>query len=409
MQKKLENLQKATQKKLGFSVIYFTVILDFFINLIVLNYVSYTEIDWIAYMQEVEGVLNGNFNYTELKGDTGPLVYPGGFVLVFGILRYLTENGTNIRKAQYIFAFLHSFLVFVVCLCFHKISKKSKTQVPLVVLLLLIVSRRIHSIFALRLFNDGIASLIAYISFYLLLSKQHHFGVIIYSFACSIKMNIILYLPGLAVILLYQQGFLKSTLSAFLFCILQLIVALPFLLVDPMAYISRAVDVNRVFMYKWTVNYKFLNEDTFQSKQLALLLTVLTLSFWLLFGNFKWSKSLFNLVKNNFFRSQENKQLNGIQILEILFTSNFIGVVFFRSLHYQFYSWYFHSLGFLLWRANLPLMLKPFILLGIEAAFNVYPATAFSSLTLHICHIMLLFGLWRNTFVVGGDEGKKEK
>lgn len=33
-----------------------------------------TEIDWIAYMQEVEGVINGTYDYTLLKGDTGPLV-----------------------------------------------------------------------------------------------------------------------------------------------------------------------------------------------------------------------------------------------------------------------------------------------------------------------------------------------
>lgn len=33
-----------------------------------------TEIDWIAYMQEVEGFINGTYNYYELKGDTGPLV-----------------------------------------------------------------------------------------------------------------------------------------------------------------------------------------------------------------------------------------------------------------------------------------------------------------------------------------------
>lgn len=35
---------------------------------------SDTEIDWIAYMQEVEGVVNGTYDYTQLKGDTGPLV-----------------------------------------------------------------------------------------------------------------------------------------------------------------------------------------------------------------------------------------------------------------------------------------------------------------------------------------------
>lgn len=33
-----------------------------------------TEIDWVAYMQEVEGALNGTLDYSQLKGDTGPLV-----------------------------------------------------------------------------------------------------------------------------------------------------------------------------------------------------------------------------------------------------------------------------------------------------------------------------------------------
>ena len=33
-----------------------------------------TEIDWVAYMQEVGGVINGTFDYMQLKGDTGPLV-----------------------------------------------------------------------------------------------------------------------------------------------------------------------------------------------------------------------------------------------------------------------------------------------------------------------------------------------
>lgn len=33
-----------------------------------------TEIDWKAYMAEVEGVINGTYDYTQLQGDTGPLV-----------------------------------------------------------------------------------------------------------------------------------------------------------------------------------------------------------------------------------------------------------------------------------------------------------------------------------------------
>ena len=34
----------------------------------VINRVKYTEIDWVAYMQEVEGVVNGTFDYSQLKG-----------------------------------------------------------------------------------------------------------------------------------------------------------------------------------------------------------------------------------------------------------------------------------------------------------------------------------------------------
>ena len=41
-----------------------------------------TEIDWTAYMQEVEGVINGTYDYTKLGGDTGPLVYVVDFLPV---------------------------------------------------------------------------------------------------------------------------------------------------------------------------------------------------------------------------------------------------------------------------------------------------------------------------------------
>ena len=44
---------------------------------------SDTEIDWEAYMQEVEGFLNGTYDYTKLEGATGPLVYVTGWKLVF--------------------------------------------------------------------------------------------------------------------------------------------------------------------------------------------------------------------------------------------------------------------------------------------------------------------------------------
>lgn len=67
-------------------------------------------------------------------------------------------------------------------------------------------------------------------------------------------------------------------------------------------------------------------------------------------------------------------------IITTIFTSNFIGIVFARTLHYQFYVWYFHTMPYLLWHAQiLPTWVKFLVLMSIETSFNIYPATAWSS------------------------------
>ena len=65
---------------------------------IIIKKIAYTEIDWVAYMQEVKGFLDGERNYMNLKGDTGPLVYPAGFVYIFSLLYYLTQEGSNLLR-----------------------------------------------------------------------------------------------------------------------------------------------------------------------------------------------------------------------------------------------------------------------------------------------------------------------
>ncbi|KAK5888923.1 hypothetical protein OYC64_017896 [Pagothenia borchgrevinki] len=81
----------------------------------------------------------------------------------------------------------------------------------------------------------------------------------------------------------------------------------------------------------------------------------------------------------------------------ILFTSNFIGMCFSRSLHYQFYVWYFHTLPFLLWSGGvkkLAHLLRVLILGLIELSWNTYPSTIGSSAALHVCHLIILLCLW---------------
>lgn len=57
---------------------------------VVVEQVTYS-FDWDAYMEEVSGVfLGGVTDYSQLKGDTGPLVYPAGFVWLYTALYWLT-------------------------------------------------------------------------------------------------------------------------------------------------------------------------------------------------------------------------------------------------------------------------------------------------------------------------------
>jgi alpha-1,3-mannosyltransferase len=77
-------------------------------------------------------------------------------------------------------------------------------------------------------------------------------------------------------------------------------------------------------------------------------------------------------------------ELSSHFIIVTIFTSNFIGVVFARTLHYQFYCWYFHTIPYLLWHTSLPVLGKVAVLGGIEYAFNVFPATPLSSTVLQV-------------------------
>jgi alpha-1,3-mannosyltransferase len=86
-----------------------------------------------------------------------------------------------------------------------------------------------------------------------------------------------------------------------------------------------------------------------------------------------------------------------------IFLVNFIGVACSRSLHYQFYIWYFHSLPHLVWFTNFHTSFKILLLFLIEYCWNQYPSTNYSSLLLHVCHTFMLVGvifkLYKETFL----------
>ncbi|XP_011690238.1 PREDICTED: lethal(2)neighbour of Tid protein [Wasmannia auropunctata] len=378
------------------------IFLEIILNVLIVQFVPYTEIDWRAYMQEVEGFLNGTTDYSKLRGDTGPLVYPAGFIYVFSGLYYLTSRGANIRLAQYFFAALYAVTLVLV----FRIYVRTKKVPPYVPILMCCTSYRVHSIFVLRLFNDPVAMVLLYASINAFLDNRWYLGSALYSLAVSIKMNVLLFAPALLVAYLCILGTLKTLTHLSICALIQLILGLPFLLENPIAYVKGAFNLGRVFEHRWTVNWRFLPEEVFVHPYLhisLLLMHVLMLLYcapvWITYMRsyaklkYMWREELRPVL-----RKKEKVDMSTVNQLFIypFFVANFIGIVFSRSLHYQFYVWYYHTLPYIAWCTEYNTILKMTILGMIELCWNTYPSTIFSSTALHLCHILLLYGILKN-------------
>lgn len=231
-----------------------------------------TEIDWKAYMEEVAGFEGGERDYTKIEGCTGPLVYPAGFLYIFSFLKSVTSNGSDILRAQVIFAGLYILTLAVTLILYHK------GRIPAFCAAFLILSKRVHSIFMLRMFNDCIAVLLGLVAVVCFCARSWKLGSVVYSLSVSIKMNMLLYAPGVLAIYLLNLGYLGAIENIAICGIVQLVLGYPFLSTYPVEYISKAFELSRVFFYKWTVNFKFLPEDVFLDKRLSILLLALTVA-----------------------------------------------------------------------------------------------------------------------------------
>lgn len=394
------------------------VVAECLLGYLIILKVPYTEIDWIAYMQEVDFWLEGEYDYRNIYGNTGPLVYPAGFLYLFGFLQWLTNR--EIPKAQIIFLgfyVLTQITVFgLYFMILRQIRKSRETKAttnkdssddksPMsltheiwsfrIAMGLLCLSKRYHSIFLLRLFNDGPTMLVSYLSFWCFMNNKWNIGCFIFSLAVSLKMNVLLFAPGLLFLLIRTSPIL--TVPRLAICgITQLIIGAPFLARYPVSYLRKAFELDRQFFYKWTVNFKFLPEDIFLSKPLAIALLFLHLS-------------LLGIYHYRLYKSSRNKKMNPEQILSTLFVSNFIGICCARTLHYQFYSWYFPSLPYLSWRETpYPIPVRILLLGCVEYAFLTFPATPTSSSVLQIAHWMILIPCILIT-ESRSDEGEKSK
>lgn len=414
--------------------------------------VPYTEIDYSTYMQQIDQIERGQLDYNKIKGDTGPIVYPGGYVFIYSWMKVITDGMNNLARGQEFFRLLYLVSLALTFLIYIQASGVKKVK-PYQ-LYLLVLSKRLHSIYVLRLFNDCFATFFVLGTIFLLqvaakfkcrsyLDKDPEvrsemalysnlvtlLAVDSYCFGVSVKMNALLYLPGLVIILYFlnDENLLKMLGMVIFGVVVEIGINFQFLTHGDKIranFFKNAFDFSRQFMFKWTVNWRFLGEDIFLSKWFHSLLLALHVSVLLFFTFAKWlrksetGKDLSDLIfrdglvkfyKNTISTSHAilDPARSGRYIALIMMTSNLVGVLFARSLHYQFLSWYYYSIPFLLGETGLPLAVNVFLVAVHEWSWNAYPSTAASSISL-VCIISSIVILLFLHFTTPSEANKQK-
>ncbi|KAI6132069.1 glycosyltransferase family 58 protein [Pisolithus croceorrhizus] len=374
------------------------IVCDAVLTQLIIKFIPYTEIDWETYMVHIDLYLSGERDYSKITGPTGPLVYPAGHVYIHDILHYLTDSGKNVAAAQRIYAGLYVLSLLLTCAVYRNAGMPNWT------LLLLPLSKRLHSIFVLRLFNDCWSVVFVQAAILACQTGVDGTGVLLYSLALSVKMSALLYLPGLLVVLFKRHGMVGTARYMVVLAGSQILLARPFLGENTVPYIQNAFQFFSCFLTEMDCQLALPGRGSFLKSlrgPMGLLLSHITVL--MAFGLCKWCKSdggTLAVIRRGFLRPFQSPALSSY-IATVLMTSNLIGILFARSLHYQFYSWYCQQLPLLCQRTKYPLLLQLVVLVGIEYAWNVFPSTALSSGILLTAHVLLLLGIW-----FGFPEGK---
>ncbi|ELU39523.1 ALG3 domain-containing protein [Rhizoctonia solani AG-1 IA] len=387
-----------------------------------------TEIDFETYMIQTDLYLAGERDYSQITGPTGPLVYPAGHVHIHHLLHNLTQGGSlkYLPKVQELYAGLYLLTMALTFLVYRRAG------IPQYVLLLLPLSKRLHSIYVLRLFNDcwstplSMGAIHAFqkrywaigcILFGCVISSHHPFPASNFSKQpCHQHQNerLAIYACGLPGSTAYQRPH-------------------PFALV-PLPNVPRSLDtlspLSRNIPYG-IPRQRIRPESTIplqMDRQLAVRTrahipkrtfcqrtpilphySTRNIRVRRMVQETRW-----RMVRSRTSSAKSGKgdrdSDRGSDIATVFFTANLIGILCARSLHYQFYSWYATQLPLLAWRTKYPIALRIMILGIIEYAWNTYPSTDLSSGLLLAAHVLLLIGVLfgypegTNTSIVRWDD-----
>ncbi|GAA5939017.1 hypothetical protein JCM3775_002650 [Rhodotorula graminis] len=378
----------------------------------IVGYVNYTEIDFSTYLQQSQAFLAGARDYNLIKGDSGPAYYPALHVYVYSALSWLTNGGNELKRAQWAFAGVYLATLAVVFVGIYRRNER----IPPYALVLLTLSKRLHSIYLLRMFNDAVVMLLVYsaIALYMVpaggtgkgerrgVEMRWMLGTVLLSCALSIKMSALLFLPALFYLAFVHLSPLAALQHLVLLVLPLVLFSSPFLTTreHALTYGAQAFDFARAFDWRYTLNWRFLGEDAFDNPRWGTVLLGAHAAGLVLWAE-KWAAEdggvavLLRRAARFPGRKPSPAGLSSSRIATVFFLSNLTGVLCARSLHPQFYAWFAWSLPWLVCGGGGGVGAVEggqglALLVAIEYGMSVWPSTVNSSLGLVLAMLVLL-------------------
>ncbi|BGO96190.1 hypothetical protein NBRC10512_003419 [Rhodotorula toruloides] len=395
----------------------------------VVKYIKYTEIDFSTYMQQAQVFLDGERDYSMMKGDSGPAYYPALHIYLYSAISRLTAGGKHLERAQWLFAGVYVLTMAIVIFGIYR----RKPKIPPYALPLLTISKRLHSIYMLRMFNDALVMLFVYsaIALYMVpvkatspterwkLERRWLFGTVLMSCALSIKMSTLLFLPALFYLLCTHFSPLTLVQHILVLLLTQTLFALPFTLPSRShltTYLSQAFDFSRTFEWEYTMNWRWLGEEAFENPAWGKMLLVAHaagLGLWA----WKWAEEdggVEKVLKRAMLKPTTKPALTALtssRIATLFFVSNLTGIVCARSLHPQFYAWFAHQGVWMVFGTGWAIepMHGLVVLSLVEYGFSVWPSTVNSSLGLVLSLLVTLVSVYYVDSNPSTRQGNKEE
>jgi alpha-1,3-mannosyltransferase len=166
-------------------------------------------------------------------------------------------------------------------------------------------------------------------------------------------------------------------------------------------------------LFEWTVNWRFIGEETFGSTPFAVNLLLIHVFLLLIFLTARWLQPS-GLEVDAFARKFLEGRLPRVTlsnqfVTTTLLTSLAIGLLCARSLHYQFFAYLAWTTPFLLWQARLHPVLIYAVWAVQEWAWNVFPSTKSSSAAVVLCLTIQVFGILMRSEDEGVGSSAKEE